>query len=166
MKGTFTTVALAFICAAAGCSSALDGNDRDGSRPVDALPCACEVDAGVMTMTWNCYCEKFGCDWSLPPPQRPMCESLVRVDYPECGLTRHTGTGFGVFEHVFDSSGRLVGATVVSDTSPYACPSDPQIQANTVRSGRRPEPSCSAAECDGCYTGSFPCSWGDGGTRD
>ena len=109
----------------------------------------------LITMSWDCFCDKFGCD--VPGLPRPQCQAGQRTDYPECGLTLFTSGGFGPVDSVFDSSGRLVGQSVYSDTSYYACPDDPVSRASVVRGGQFPVASCRAVACDPCYAGTFPC---------
>lgn len=140
------------------------------ASPDGGATCACSLQFTPdrqLAMSWDCFCARFGCDRELRAPTRPACESERRIDYPDCGLTRIVGPStFGLVDPVFDSSGQLVGLTANSDTSPYACPADPALKANSVRGGRYPEPSCRAVTCEPCYAGPFPCPSLDAGARD
>lgn len=137
--------------------------------PDAGASCGCSLQSvpyPQLAMSWDCFCDKFSCGAQLISSQ-PGCEARQRTDYPECGLTWVKAVGaFGFGDWVFDSSGQLVGETAVSDTSPYVCSSDPGLRANSVRSGRYPESSCRAVECEQCYAGPFPCPAADGGARD
>lgn len=143
-------------------SSPIRDSPIDGSgEPVDGAPagaanCDCRVENGVLVMSWDCLCAAYGCGSPLCPPAGNRVYD--RVDYPACGLTVVEGATFGARALVFDSSGTQVGATYVSDTSPYRCPTNPALTAQTVRGGRSPEASCLAVACGGCRTEAFPCT--------
>src|SRR5262245_4558579 len=66
-----TCDAMSCKCAADGksCVTVGDGGTSDG--------CDCRIQAGVMTMSWGCFCSGFGgCDQPL------SCSSAQRLDYP------------------------------------------------------------------------------------
>jgi hypothetical protein len=130
--------------------------DRDGSG--DAAACECRVDDFTLTMSWACFCAKFGCS-----DRRPACASN-RTGYPGCGLIADNfNTVAGQFISVWDESGALVGRQYVSDTSYYQCPSDPTVQAGRVRAGRFPDATCGEVGCT-CAGGTTTCATPDAGT--
>src|SRR5438552_19158024 len=50
----------------------------------DAPDCDCRVEGFTLTMSWACFCAKFGCT-----DREPACASN-RATYPGCGLTTDT----------------------------------------------------------------------------
>jgi hypothetical protein len=149
-----SAVCLAVALAACGSSGETDGTTGDMHDPA---ACGCHVDGQVLTMSWECYCDRFGCG-SLPTDIR--CNVRSRIDYPGCGLTvfRQSLPG-GPADMVYDGSGALVGASTTSDTSDYTCPTDSSLKALQVRAGVFPEASCEARSCAVCSaTEAFPCA--------
>ena len=131
------------------CLVAGDGGTSDG--------CDCRVEAGVMTVSWSCYCTNWGCDGRL------SCSAgQERSDYAACGLTVVSRQSFGITSSVYDTSGALVGQTMQSDTTPWVCPTNSALSASEVRAGQAPAPDCVAVACGVCTTGPFPCA-ADGG---
>jgi hypothetical protein len=132
---------------AGGSPSADAGRDADS----DAALCGCVVSGSTLTVSWDCYCKRWGCN-----DLQPACEAFrTRTGYSDCDLVTDTvELGGGPWISVFDSSGGLVGSQSTSDTSAYECPSDPSVTGLTLRAGRFPEPSCAGVAC--------PCT--DGGT--
>jgi hypothetical protein len=124
---------------------------------VDAAACDCNVEDFTLTMSWACFCAKFGCAES-----QPSCLAN-RTWYPGCGLTVDTlDTVAGPNIAVWDANGVLVGGQYTSDTSYYQCPSDPSLQAGRVRAGRFPDASCPGAPCT-CAEGQTTCAQPDAG---
>ena len=115
------------------------------------------VEGFTLTMSWACFCAKFGCT-----DREPACASN-RATYPGCGLTTDNfNTVAGPTISVWDESGALVGRQYVSDTTYYQCPSDPSLEASRVRAGRFPDATCSAVGCT-CTGGTTTCSSPDAG---
>jgi len=141
------------IAGMVGCGAAKEGagTPEGGVGTGDAGACGCGVQNGTLTVSWECYCAKWGCTWAIP-----ACESFRnRQIYSECGLIAETvETAGGPWISVWDSSGKLVGSQSGSDTAPYACPSDPSLTAFQLRAGEFPAARCTAMSC----------SCGDGGT--
>jgi hypothetical protein len=147
------------VVADAGADLAADvapDGDRDASG--DAAACDCRVDGFTLTMSWACFCTKFGCS-----DREPACASN-RTAYPGCGLTADNFNTFaGPSISVWDDSGALVGRQYASDTSYYQCPSDPTLQAGRVRGGRFPDATCGEVACI-CSGGTTTCGTPDAGT--
>jgi hypothetical protein len=105
-------------------------------------------------MTWDCFCNRFG---GCTEPLTCSAATHERIDYASCGLSVVAGSSSGVSSSVYDPSGALVGRTVVSDSTPYTCPSNPSLTAQSVRAGQFPDASCAGASCGDCSTAPFPC---------
>ena len=123
----------------------------DGGVACPAPPsCGCQSDGLVMTMSWECFCAKYGCD------QRPTTTcgalqqaSLVcgqRVDdvYPPQRLI------------VFDDAGVAIGGEVHTDTTDLVCPDDASIHGSVARAGFILAQSCTKVVCD-CIDGGVAC---------
>ena len=93
---------LGTLLAATGCSSsggraptdAAAGQSRDAlADRVEALQgdpsaCDCSIDpAGTLDLSWSCYCDQSFAACATPLSVTAACASLVRQDYPACGLT-------------------------------------------------------------------------------
>ena len=133
--------------------------DSGSDLPPDAPPaaCDCHVENYTLTMSWACFCAKFGCADPLP-----ACNSH-RKAYPGCGLVADDFSGpFGPSISVWDESGVLVGREYGSDTSSYQCPSDPSIQGFSVRAGRFPDATCAEVACT-CNGTAMSCPIPDAG---
>jgi hypothetical protein len=131
----------------------------------DAADCGCvfEGDAFTLRVSWECFCAKWGC-----AATKPACSQGLekRKGYASCGLVTDTLDHIGGPSiSVWDSSGALVGKQIASDTTTYACPSDPSVMGNRVRAGRFPEASCEAVACT-CVDGGSSCPVPDGGGLD
>jgi hypothetical protein len=122
-------------------------------------------------MSWDCYCRATFSDCrfdyaAISAQLQPAagCEGRQRTDYPDCHLLVLELNNIGRTQYVFDArTGSMVGTTSSSDTSPYACPSDPQVTGQNVRTGIFPEPGCRSVSCGGCWTQLAPCQGGDAG---
>jgi hypothetical protein len=161
MNASTKATIVALVIGLSSCSSTLpiaDGGGSDQSQ--DVGDCHCSVDQdGFLVMSWDCYCAKWGCDDGLA-----CLFGDERTDYPACGLTVLSRQSFGVTSSVYDSSGALVGQTIQSDTTPYACPSNSALTAARVRAGQAPASGCVGIACGACTTVAFPCaSAADGG---
>ena len=146
--------------------------DAGGDRPstaTDIADCNCRLEGqgagATLTMSWDCFCERFGCEGRL---QNDCRDHQQRIDYPVCGLTviQAVPAG-GPIGSVYDSGGHMVGGFRASDTSPYVCPSDPTIEALTVRAGTFPAATCAEKDCGMCSNLDPSCVGHDAGiTRD
>jgi hypothetical protein len=139
-----------------GCSG--NSSHPDGAPDAAACDCRIEPETGVLLMSWDCFCGAFGCR-----DERLACPPGERADYPECGLTVVAAPGFGPSVSVYDASGTLVGRTISSDTSYYACPTDSALAGPIVRAGQMPAPICREVACGACAPAAFPCAPADGG---
>jgi hypothetical protein len=133
------------------------GVAADADASGDATACDCRVENLTLTMSWACFCAKFGCT-----DTEPAC-GPNRTTYPGCGLTADsTDPAGGPYISVWDENGALVGRQYSSDTSEYQCPSDPSQHALRVRAGRFPEASCSGVACT-CTDNKTTCAAPDAG---
>ncbi len=173
-------VALGALVAAAGCSSSgtrppadasAETRGADRAKMIEGGPsaCACSIDpAGTLDLSWSCYCDQSFAACATPLSGTADCASVVRQDYPACGLTvilAFTGAGVEV-PSVYDATGKLVGRVAHSDLSAYLCPSDSTMASATERAGQFPTSTCAAVTCNPCYAGSFPCPTRDAGAAD
>ena len=145
---------LALVVGLTGCESKPDGGS-----------CGCRVEgegfAATLVMSWECYCEAYGCSDQF----EALCTDFrERIEYPGCGLTvlRLVPAG-GPIETVFDSSGAMVGGLLASDTASYRCPSNSAIEATKVRAGTFPSAGCDGRSCGMCATAAPSCGVADGG---
>jgi hypothetical protein len=151
--------------------AAAETRGADRARMIEGGPSACDCgidSAGTLDLSWACYCDQSFADCATPLPVTADCASLVRQDYPDCGLTvivALTGAGVEV-PSVYDATGKLVGRVAHSDLSGYLCPSDSTMASATERAGQFPASTCAAVTCDPCYAGSFPCPARDAGATD
>jgi hypothetical protein len=136
---------------ASGCSSS-------AHAPADGGACGCSIDptTHIMHMSLDCYCAAYGCENAAPA----VCAGSTSAQSwtVACDLNVFSSQTFGgPFYWVTDPSGTLVGIQVGSDTTPYACPSDPTLTSLAVRAGRFPDASCAVRDCScdagaGCAT--------------
>ena len=162
----------------AGCSQTTNGAAPtiDGgpividSAPSDPAPCPCQLEGSgadaTLVMSWSCYCASYGdgCTRTFPA----QCTDFrQRIDYPLCGMTiLRVMTAGGPNDDVYDCNDRLIGARFASDTSPYACPSDPTMTAFRARAGTLPAATCGETSFGPCSTSTATCGdGGDGGAR-
>jgi hypothetical protein len=145
---------LALVAVLTGCGSKPDGGS-----------CGCRVEgegfAATLVMSWECFCEAYGCSDRL----EAVCTDFrERIDYPGCGLTvLRLVTAGGPIESVFDSSGAMVGGSLASDTASYRCPSNLEIEATKVRAGTFPSADCDERSCGMCATAAPSCDLADRG---
>ena len=160
-----TVVGAAAAISAAGCSTNEVADARDAA-PIEggagpstepdagsaaANPCNCDVQDGVLVMSWQCFCTTYaigGCDMTLP--SQAVCEqsNLSRTDYPGCGLTVLDTPSIGPIRQVYDRTGTLVGEQITADLGTYGCPSWPSGPGFvSVRAGGFPDASCGGIEC-------------------
>src|SRR4051794_18522450 len=81
--GVFALAAFVLGCGSVLTQPAPDGGATDTATdaPHDAAACECRVQDFTLTMSWACFCAKFGCA-DREPPCAPN-----RTTYPSCGLT-------------------------------------------------------------------------------
>ncbi len=173
-------IVVGVLLAAARCSSSGAGPHVDASPEAHAADrvavieggpsaCDCSIDAaGTLDLSWACYCDQPFAACATPLSVTADCATLVRQDYPTCGLTvivALTSAGVEV-PSVYDATGKLVGRVAHSDLSGYLCPSDSTMVSATERAGQFPPSTCAAVTCDPCYAGSFPCPARDAGVTD
>lgn len=165
MKSMFAAAALVAVGFTAGCSQTVKPALAIDGGPVDGGPCDCHLEGSgsdaTLVMSWSCYCASYGdgCTRTLPT----QCTDFRRrIDYPLCGMTilRVMSAG-GPIDDVYDCNDRLIGARIASDTSPYACPSDPSMTAQRARAGTVPAATCSELDHGPCPSSVATC--GDGG---
>ena len=154
MRFSGLAATLALVAVLTGCGSKPDGGS-----------CGCRVEgegfAATLVMSWECFCEAYGCSDRL----EAVCTDFrERIEYPGCGLTvlRLVPAG-GPIDSVFDSSGAMVGGLLASDTASYRCPSNSAIEATKVRAGTFPSADCDERSCGMCATAAPSCDVADGG---
>ncbi len=145
-----------------GCSGAgevVDAGHDGGVGELDAghdagvlPPCHCSVADGVLTLSWDCYCAAYGCEYSPPV----ACEAF-RTNELACGLRVDTVvTAGGPAINVYDSAGVFIGTQTGSDLGDYVCPDDSSLHALTRRAGVVPDAACAKTTCD-CASGNVNC---------
>jgi hypothetical protein len=134
------------LVGAAGCSSeALQSGDGGRDRGIDADPaaCGCRIEGYTLVMSWDCYCQQYGCSSTTVP----TCWGYGQVTNG-CGLTEFSILTIGGPERwVYDQTGTLVGAQIGTDAGYYSCPTDPSLQSSSVRAGQFPDTCDSALTC-------------------
>ena len=132
------------------------GPDLPPDGPADAAACDCHVENYTLTMSWACFCAKFGCADPLP-----ACNSHRR--------TPRMRPGRRGFQRPLRTIPLRVGrkrrarrSRIWFGTSPYQCPSDPSIQGFSVRAGRFPDATCAEVACT-CNGTAMSCPIPDAG---
>ena len=148
--GAVATAAALVWLTAAGCGSKSLAPTADGAvdHPLgDAAGCMCQADTQTLTISWDCFCQKYDCNQI---EEISNCSQTIGVWTRGCGFDEYTvDTAGGPETWVYDQTGKLVGAQVASDTSPYACPGNLGIQRFQLRAGQfRPDTCNSRITCN------------------
>jgi hypothetical protein len=112
-------------------------------------PCNCEVADLKLTMSWECFCAKFGCEQFGPTCGNDIESSIA------CGL-RVLELHGPQRTIVIDDADAVVGAAVYSDTLDYVCPDNASLHAFIARGGIFPDAGCSTTACS-CADGGVIC---------
>jgi hypothetical protein len=131
--------------------------------------CSCEVatnaNGSFLAMSWDCFCRTGLTDCNIV--RGSDCSGAIRSDDSVCSLTKIFGqTSDGTFEHVYDSTGKLVGVGLTSASGTYTCPSDPTLKAASLNAGTVAGDGCGPLEalCTSCSDSTFPCAVPDAGS--
>ena len=171
-----TAAALFLLAAAAGCGSSAASADAGGSHPhdgaqdqtisvekrpdgsvdglrADGAPACCTMDGTVLHMSWECYCQAYGC-----PKVSPNCGPLFTWT-SACGVLVGTWTtAGGTNKRAFDATGAVVGVRLSTGEAEYGCGGDHTGTATTIQAGQLPADSCSAGACSCNLDGTVDCS--------
>ena len=134
--GLFVTLGLG-LAVSPGCASDALRPPNDGSPPTtvnddggapdrvvhDPAACECQKVGYGLTMSWACFCNRFGCT----AQQLSGCSRNAQWTRG-CGLTEFSIETIGGPESwVYDANGTLVGERIGSDVGEFSCPSDPSL---------------------------------------
>jgi len=130
-----------------------DSGVRDAGQPVclrdpvapdsDGGACNCALDdAGVLTMSWECFCNNFDCGGA------PTCTGDKYIDgYSACGLRISRRYQPVADDEAVFQDGVLTGKTLFWRGSAFICPDDSSLKGTTVTAGRFPCASCTYRMC-------------------
>jgi hypothetical protein len=152
----------------AGCSNeslvARDGGNKpagpDGSvtgiGASDPAACGCQVDSGILTISWECYCKQYDCTKVELFVDR--CSGNSTLWTYGCGFHELSVQTIGGLERwVYTDADQLIGAQLGTDTADFTCPTAPSLHGYALRAGKFPLDTCEAQAPCPCVDGGASC---------